>query len=95
MIYSTLARILTLVQDAAERKAPAELFIRSLRRIYTPIVVLLAFLIVALPALVCGCASGIRLCVAMTGFYRGLVISGNILPLCIGYQHPIGLIWRE
>ena len=25
---STLARILTLVQDAAERKAPAELFIR-------------------------------------------------------------------
>ncbi len=50
--HSTLARILTLVQDAAERKAPAELFIRKFARIYTPIVVLLAFLIVALPALV-------------------------------------------
>ena len=35
---STLARILTLVQDAAERKAPAELFILRFARIYTPIV---------------------------------------------------------
>jgi Zn2+/Cd2+-exporting ATPase len=48
---STLARILTLVQDAAERKAPAELFIRRFARIYTPIVTGLAILVVILPYL--------------------------------------------
>ncbi len=35
---SALARILALVQDASERKAPAELFIRRFARIYTPVV---------------------------------------------------------
>lgn len=46
---SALARILELVQNASERKAPAELFIRKFARIYTPIVIGLAILIVILP----------------------------------------------
>ncbi len=46
---SALARILELVQNASERKAPAELFIRKFARIYTPIVIGLAALIVLLP----------------------------------------------
>lgn len=46
---SALARILELVQNASERKAPAELFIRKFARIYTPIVIGLAVLIVILP----------------------------------------------
>ena len=46
---SALARILELVQNASERKAPAELFIRKFARIYTPIVIALAVLIVLLP----------------------------------------------
>ena len=46
---SALARILELVQNAAERKAPAELFIRKFARVYTPIVIGLAVLIVLLP----------------------------------------------
>lgn len=46
---SALARILELVQNASERKAPAELFIRRFARIYTPIVIGLAILIVLLP----------------------------------------------
>lgn len=49
---SALARILALVQDASERKAPAELFIRRFARIYTPVVFLLALSIMLLPALV-------------------------------------------
>ena len=48
---STLARILELVQNASERKAPAELFIRKFARIYTPIVTGLAVFIVLLPFL--------------------------------------------
>ena len=46
---SALARILELVQNASERKAPAELFIRKFARIYTPIVIALAVLIVLCP----------------------------------------------
>ena len=46
---SALARILELVQNASERKAPAELFIRKFARIYTPIVIAFAVLIVLCP----------------------------------------------
>lgn len=46
---SALARILAMVQDATERKAPVELFIRKFARVYTPIVVGLAVLILLLP----------------------------------------------
>ena len=46
---STLSRILEMVQNATERKAPAELFIRKFARIYTPVVTGLAILIVLLP----------------------------------------------
>lgn len=48
---STLSRMLELVQNAAERKAPAELFIRKFARIYTPVVTALAVLIVLIPYL--------------------------------------------
>lgn len=46
---SVLSHILEMVQNASERKAPAELFIRKFARIYTPIVTGLAVLIVLLP----------------------------------------------
>lgn len=48
---SALSRILEMVQNASERKAPAELFIRKFARIYTPVVTGLAVLIVLLPFL--------------------------------------------
>ncbi len=46
---SSIARILELVQNATSRKAKTELFIRKFARIYTPIVVLLATLLVLIP----------------------------------------------
>ncbi|MDP3666774.1 MAG: heavy metal translocating P-type ATPase, partial [Sediminibacterium sp.] len=46
---SSLARILTLVQDATTRKAKTEQFIRRFARIYTPIVVFLAISITLIP----------------------------------------------
>ena len=46
---SAVSRILHLVEEATERKAPAELFIRRFARIYTPIVVGLAVLVVVVP----------------------------------------------
>ncbi|GEP97740.1 heavy metal translocating P-type ATPase [Chitinophaga cymbidii] len=46
---SSLARILTMVQEATTRKAKTEQFIRRFARIYTPIVVFLAVGIALLP----------------------------------------------
>jgi len=46
---SMLARILELVEDASERKAPTELFIRKFAKIYTPVVISLAALVVLTP----------------------------------------------
>ncbi len=49
---SAVSRILHMVEEATERKAPAELFIRRFARIYTPIVVCLAVLVVLSPWLI-------------------------------------------
>ncbi|UYW01715.1 cadmium-translocating P-type ATPase [Flavobacterium agricola] len=46
---SKLSRILDLVQNATQQKAPTELFIRKFAKIYTPIVVVLAVLICLVP----------------------------------------------
>ncbi len=46
---SAYARVLDMVQNAVDRKAPAERFIRRFARIYTPIVVGLAVLVAAVP----------------------------------------------
>ena len=46
---SSLARILTLVQNAQGRKAKTELFIRRFAKIYTPLVVLLAACVTLVP----------------------------------------------
>ncbi|WP_051508976.1 heavy metal translocating P-type ATPase [Xylanibacter oryzae] len=46
---SAISRILDMVQQATERKAPAELFIRKFARIYTPTVICLAVLTIIIP----------------------------------------------
>lgn len=46
---SKLSKILELVQNATSQKAPTELFIRKFAKIYTPVVVFLAFAICLLP----------------------------------------------
>ena len=51
---STVAKIIDLVENASEKKAPAENFITKFARIYTPIVVGLAVLIAVVPPLLTG-----------------------------------------
>lgn len=46
---SKLSKILEMVQNATNQKAPSELFIRKFAKIYTPFVVLLAILICIIP----------------------------------------------
>ena len=51
---SAMARVLKMVEEASDRKASAELFIRRFARVYTPTVILLAVLIALVPSLVLG-----------------------------------------
>lgn len=86
---STLARILSLVEEAAERKAPAELFIRRFARMYTPVVTLSAFLIVALPALTAVLSPSFQY-VFGDWLYRGLVFLVISCPCALVISIPLG-----
>lgn len=85
---SALAKILAMVKDASSRKAPTELFIRRFARIYTPIVFLLAVLIVAVPALV-GVFSSFHY-VFSEWLYRGLVFLVISCPCALVISVPLG-----
>ena len=86
---SALSRILELVNNAQGRKAPAELFIRKFARVYTPIVIVLALLVVIVPAIVS---------MADTGFhynfsewlYRALVFLVISCPCALVISVPLG-----
>lgn len=92
---SSLARILELVQEANSRKAPTELFIRKFAKIYTPIVFLLAVLIVILPYFF------VESYEFKTWFYRAcifLVIScpcALVISIPLGYFGGIGAASRN
>ncbi len=86
---STLARILTLVKDSSERKAPAELFIRRFARIYTPVVIALALCIIAIPALISLFLPAFNY-VFSDWLYRGLVFLVISCPCALVISVPLG-----
>lgn len=51
---NTISRIIKLVEEAQESKAPTERFIEKFSRYYTPLILLLGFLVAVLPPLVLG-----------------------------------------
>lgn len=81
---SSISRILKMVQDASSRKAKTELFIRSFARIYTPAVVFLAALLVALPALF------VSPYLFDEWLYRGLVFLVISCPCALVISIPLG-----
>jgi Cd2+/Zn2+-exporting ATPase len=86
---SALARILDLVQNATEKKAPAEQFIRKFARIYTPIVVALATLIILLP-LVYSLVNTAFIYNFNDWLYRGLVFLVISCPCALVISIPLG-----
>lgn len=64
---NTIARIVRMVEEAQEKKAPTERFIDRFSRYYTPGVVVVAALVAILPPLVAGAAWGVWI-------YKGLAI---------------------
>jgi Cd2+/Zn2+-exporting ATPase len=81
---SKLSKILEMVQNATAQKAPTELFIRKFAKIYTPIVVLLAVLIVAIPYLV------VSDYVFRDWLYRALVFLVISCPCALVISIPLG-----
>ncbi|WP_262248077.1 heavy metal translocating P-type ATPase [Parapedobacter soli] len=81
---SKLSRIIALVQDSTAQKAPTELFIRKIAKIYTPIVVLLAVLITVAPALV------VTDYVFSDWLYRALVFLVISCPCALVISIPLG-----
>lgn len=81
---SSLARILSLVQEATTRKARTEQFIRKFSRIYTPIVVVLAILITVLPYFFVGDY------VFRDWLYRSLIFLVISCPCALVISIPLG-----
>ncbi len=81
---NSITRILKMVQDAASRKSKTEQFIRSFARIYTPIVVLLATLLVLTPWFF------VNNYIFEEWFYRGLVFLVISCPCALVISIPLG-----
>ena len=81
---SKLSKILEMVQNATAQKAPTELFIRKFAKIYTPIVVLLAILIITIPYFV------VSDYVFRDWLYRALVFLVISCPCALVISIPLG-----
>lgn len=86
---SALARVLSMVEEAAERKAPAELLVRRVARIYTPLVTGLALLIVLCPWIY-SCLNSSFVYDFHDWLYRGLVFLVISCPCALVVSIPLG-----
>ena len=85
---SAVSRILAMVEEASERKAPAELFIRKFARIYTPVVIALAVLTVAVPWMWSLVSAGFAYDFS-TWFYRALIFLVISCPCALVISVPL------
>ena len=78
---STAAKILELVENAAESKSRSESFITRFAKVYTPIVVVLAVLVAVIPSLITGAWS--------TWIYRALLFLVVSCPCALVISVPL------
>ncbi|MDD8042163.1 MAG: heavy metal translocating P-type ATPase [Verrucomicrobiota bacterium] len=82
---TTLARIVRMVEDAQERRAPAEQWVEKFARYYTPSMIILAMLIALVPPLLLGGAWG-------DWFYQALVILVIACPCALVISTPVSIV---
>jgi len=82
---TTLARIIHLVQESQSRRAPSEQWIEKFARYYTPVMMALALVVVALPPLLAGGQWSEWL-------YRGLVLLVIACPCALVISTPVSVV---
>jgi Cd2+/Zn2+-exporting ATPase len=82
---TTLARIIRMVEEAHERRAPSEQWVERFARIYTPAVMLLAILVLLVPPLLAGASWE-------DWFYRALVLLVIACPCALVISTPVSVV---
>ncbi|MES2597047.1 MAG: heavy metal translocating P-type ATPase [Verrucomicrobiota bacterium] len=82
---STLARIIKLVEEAEEQKAPTQRFVDKFARIYTPVVFVIALLVAVLPPLLTDATGS-------AWIYRALVLLVIACPCALVIATPVSIV---
>lgn len=82
---TTIARIIHLVEEAQEKKAPTEAFVDKFASIYTPIVFVTALLLMVIPPL-------LNMGSASEWFYKGLELLVVACPCALVISTPVAIV---
>jgi Zn2+/Cd2+-exporting ATPase len=89
---NTISRLIQMVAEAQERKAPAQRFVDQFARIYTPLVVVLALLVAVLPPLLWGQPFWSATDPTQGWLYRGLALLVVACPCALVISTPVSII---